>query len=331
LILKIRNEVTVGALTLIGIVTLILGYNYLRGNDVFTRTQKIKINFPNTTGLYTANSIVINGLEVGRVSEINLASDPAHQVIVTVNLPHDLFIPDDSKFQIMSVDLLGKKAITITKGTSTKPLSTDKIYMGLSSVDMIAELTQQIVPLKDKAETLMGTLDTMMKDVHIALGKGENSNLNVAMKEVTSALKSANKLLANVSTLMSAEKGNIQSLIKNADGVMLNANTLTKKLADNSQKIENILADIEKFSGNISELELKETIESAKKTLTEISNLLASVNEGQGTLGKIVKDESLYTSIDSTINTLNSLLKDVQANPKRYVSLSLIERKDKKK
>jgi phospholipid/cholesterol/gamma-HCH transport system substrate-binding protein len=130
---------------------------------------------------------------------------------------------------------------------------------------------------------------------------------------------------------MSAEKGNIQSLIKNADGVMLNANTLTKKLADNSQKIENILADIEKFSGNISELELKETIESAKKTLTEISNLLASVNEGQGTLGKIVKDESLYTSIDSTINTLNSLLKDVQANPKRYVSLSLIERKDKKK
>lgn len=327
--MKVRHEVTVGALTFMGIVLMILGYNYLKGNELFSKNYTYKINFANTTGLYPANSIVINGLEVGRVKEIKLANDLANQVIVTISLPKDLFIPEDSKFTIESLDLLGKKAISIVRGQGSTNLSEDKIYQGVVPQDMFSAITEQLTPISAKADKLLGSLDTMINDVHNAIGKGENSNLKKTMDNVTVTLENANKVLADVSNIFQQQKGNIENLIKNADGVMANTNEITKKIADNSQSIDNILKNFETLSNKVSQADIESTINSAKSTLEEVTKLLAAINDGQGTLGKIAKDENLYLSIDSTINSLNSLLKDFQAHPKRYVSFSLIERKNK--
>lgn len=308
---------------------MILGYNYLKGNEIFSKNYFYKINFPNTTGLYPANSVVINGLEVGRVKEIKLAGDLNHQVIVTISLPKALVIPEDSKFTIESLDLLGKKAISIVRGNSSTLLSEDKVYQGNVPKDMISALSEQLEPVAEKANKLMTSLDTMLNDVHNALGKGENSALKKTMDNVTATLANANKLLAEVSGIFAQQKGSIESLIKNADGVMTNTNQITKKIADNSQSIDNILKNFETLSQKVSQADIENTINSAKTTLEEVSTLLAAINEGQGTLGKIAKDENLYHSIDSTINSLNALLIDFKKNPKRYVSLSLIERRNK--
>lgn len=327
--MKIRHEVTVGALTILGIVLMILGYNYLKGNEIFSKNYFYKINFPNTTGLYPANSVVINGLEVGRVKEIKLSEDLNHQIIVTISLPKALAIPEDSKFTIESLDLLGKKAISIVRGTNPTLLSEEKIYQGNVPKDMISALSEQLEPVAEKANKLMTSLDTMLNDVHNALGKGENSALKKTMDNVTATLVNANKLLAEVSGIFAQQKGSIESLIKNADGVMTNTNQITKKIADNSQSIDNILKNFETLSQKVSQADIENTINSAKTTLEEVSTLLSAINEGQGTLGKIAKDENLYHSIDSTINSLNALLIDFKKNPKRYVSLSLIERRNK--
>ncbi len=327
--MKIRHEVTVGALTFLGIVLMILGYNYLKGNEIFSKNYFYQINFANTTGLYPANSVVINGLEVGRVKEIRLAQDTKNQVIVTISLPKDLKIPEDSKFTIESLDLLGKKAISIVRGISASNMSEDIIYQGTVPADMFSAITDQLTPIAEKADKLLVTLDTMINDVHIAIGKGENSALKKTMDNVSATLENANKVLGEVSALFAQQKTSIESIIKNADGVMANTNEITKKIADNSQSIDNILKNFETLSNKVSQADIENTINSAKTTLEEVSTLLAAINEGQGTLGKIAKDENLYHSIDSTINSLNSLLKDFQANPKRYVSFSLIERKNK--
>lgn len=327
--MKVRHEVTVGALTFLGIIMMILGYNYLKGNEVFSKNYFYQINFPNTTGLYPANSVVINGLEVGRVKEIKLADDLNNQVLVTISLPKKLVIPEDSKFKIENLDLLGKKAISIERGISSSLLQEGKIYQGQIPTDMINSITSQITPIAEKADKLIGSLDTMINDVHIALGKGENSALKKTMDNVSATLENANKVLTEVSKIFEAQKSSIDNIIKNADGVMANTNTLTKKIADNSEDIDKIIKNFETLSSKVSQADLEATINSAKKTLEEISILLASINEGQGTLGKLVKDENLYYSVDSTINSLNFLLKDLQKNPKRYVSFSLIERKNK--
>jgi phospholipid/cholesterol/gamma-HCH transport system substrate-binding protein len=327
--LKVRNEVSVGALTLISLVILILGYNFLKGNDVFSRSNKFLINFENTMGLYPANAIIINGLEVGRISKIKLADDGVHKILVEISLPQDLNIPDDSRFKIESLDLLGKKGISINLGNSRSYLKEGVIYQGEAPIDFLGSLSDQINPIKEKAETLMVTLDTMLKDVHRAIGYGENSALKQTISEVTATLAGANKLIADVSNIIAKEQAQIEGIIRNADGVMANANVLTKKLADNSDKIDGILADLNTLTGKVSRIELEETLASAKSALDEVNTLLQGMNNGEGTLGKIVKDENLYGRVDSTISTLNFLLQDLQQNPKRYVSFSLIERKNK--
>lgn len=327
--MKVRHEVTVGALTFLGIIMMILGYNYLKGNEIFSKNYSYQINFPNTTGLYPANSVVINGLEVGRVKEIKLADDLKNQVLVTISLPKNLIIPEDSKFKIESLDLLGKKAISIERGLSASLLQEGIIYQGQIPTDMISSITSQITPIAEKADKLIGSLDTMINDVHIAIGKGENSALKKTMENVSATLENANKVLADVSHIFESQKSSIDNIIKNADGVMANTNVLTKKIADNSESIDQIIKNFETLSQKVSQADLESTINSAKGTLEEISKLLAAINEGQGTIGKLMKDENLYYTVDSTINTLNFLLKDLQANPKRYVSFSLIERKNK--
>jgi phospholipid/cholesterol/gamma-HCH transport system substrate-binding protein len=327
--LKVRHEVTVGALTVLGIVLMILGYNFLKGNEIFSKNYSYLINFPNTTGLYPANSIVINGLEVGRVKEIKLATDNKNQVIVKISLPKDLAIPEDSKFSIESLDLLGKKAISIERGISNNLLAEDKIYQGTVPGDMFAEIKSQIEPIAEKAEKLLASLDTMINDVHNAIGRGENNAIKKTMDNLTITLETANKMLADVSSVFDKNQDKINNIILNADGLMANANEITKKIADNSQSIDTIIKNLDTFSSKMSRLDLENTVNTTKKTLEEASTLLASINNGEGTLGKLAKDENLYKSIDSTINSLNFVLRDLQANPKRYVSFSLIERKNK--
>ncbi len=327
--MKIRHEVTVGAMTILGIVFMILGYNYLKGNDVFSRTSIFKINFKNTTGLYKANSVVINGLEVGRVKDIALANDGVNTVIVSIALPERMQIPDDSKFTIENLDLLGKKAVSIKVGESKNSLERDVIYQGESIDDLFSAINDQITPIAEKTDRLLSSLDTMINDVHLAIGKGENSALKQTMNSVTEALHHANQVLSDISGVFANEKGNIENIIQNADSIMLSMKVITANIASNNENIDSILSNFTALSGKLAEADIEKIINSAKSTLEEISTLLATINEGKGTLGKLVKDENLYFSIDSTINSLNALLTDLKANPKRYVSFSLIERKNK--
>lgn len=328
--MKVRNEITVGALTIISVVVLILGYNFLKGNDVFQDTVKYSIEFENVTGLYTANSVMVNGHEIGRVSNISInPNSPDQHILVEISLPSDITIPDDSKFSIASLDLLGQKCISVKMGKSPDNIVSGVIYKGEKNVDLIQSLTEQLDPIKNKTEKLLTSLDTMLVDVHAAIGTGENNNLKKTITELNTTLSKANVLIADVSSVISKEKDHIENIISNADSITMNANTLTKKLAENSNKIDKILADIEQFSGKVSKIELEETIKSAKSALDEVNVLLKAMNAGEGTLGKIVKDENLYARVDSTVSSLNFLLKDLQQNPKRYVSFSLFGGKNK--
>lgn len=328
--MKVRNEITVGALTIISVVVLILGYNFLKGNDVFKDSVKYTLEFENVTGLYTANSVMVNGHEIGRVSNISInPKSPDQHILVEISLPSDIKLPNDSKFSIASLDLLGQKCVSVSMGKSPDPIVPGVIYKGEKNVDLIQSLTEQLDPIKNKTEKLLTSLDTMLVDVHAAIGTGDNNNLKKTITELNTTLSKANVVIADVSSIITKEKAHIENIIANADSITLNANTLTKKLAENSDKIDKILADIEQFSGKVSKIELEETIQSAKSALDEVSALLSAMNAGEGTLGKIVKDENLYARVDSTVSSLNFLLKDLQQNPKRYVSFSLFGGKNK--
>lgn len=321
--MKISNEVSVGAFTIISIVIFVLGYQFLRGQEVFSRKQVITVVFPDATGVYEANMVIFNGVPIGRISRINYRNDnPDMPVIMKLALERDLNIPKDSHFEIQTLDLLGKRAIAFIPGRSSELIGKDDILQGSMKADMLSEVTKELKPITDKAELLLGSIDTLVKDVHKALGPNEQNAIAASLKSAQSALENLNNITARVNRILISQESNLE-------GTLGNMKKLSDNLAGNTDKLDNIISNIDKFSNEIGQLELQSTIESAKTTLTQINNLLDGINEGQGTLGKIVSDDSLYESINEAIGSLNFLLTDLQKNPKRYVSFSLIERKDK--
>jgi phospholipid/cholesterol/gamma-HCH transport system substrate-binding protein len=321
--LKVSNEVTVGALTIISIVIFVLGYQFLRGQEVFSRKQLITVVFPDATGVYEANMVTFNGVPIGRISKISYRNDnPEMPVIMKLALEKELAIPKDSRFEIQTLDLLGKHAIAFVPGSSKEMVGKDDVLKGSIKADMIAEVTKELKPITDKATALLTSIDTLVKDVHKALGPAEQNSISATIRSAESAMSNLNTITVKVNKILTSQEGNLE-------GTLANIKKLTDNLAGNTDKLDNIISNIDKFSNEVGQLELASTIESAKNTLTQINNLLESLNEGQGTLGKMVTDDSLYKSIDEAIGSLNSLLTDLQKNPKRYVSFSLIERKDK--
>ncbi|MBX7226544.1 MAG: MlaD family protein [Chitinophagales bacterium] len=325
-----KNEVKIGALTLITIVILVLGYRYLKGEDIFTKTQTVKVAYSDVLGLYEANPVYYKGLLIGKISTIELGSGvDSLPVLLELSLDDDVKIPEDSKFEIVSLDLFGKKGISFEPGKSSQ-LVGDKIIRGSVKSDLLASVAQTLSPITAKAEVLVSSLDTLVNNLNAALGKGDKNYLGMSLKSLSTALESVNGLTANVNGLVNAEKGNIDAVMGNAKKLTGNLNTLTEKLNANTGKIESILANFDTLSGKINQVDLEGTIGEVKKTLGELSGIVEQINNGNGTISKLIKEDGVYKDIDKAIKSLDALLVDLKANPKDYVSISLIERKERK-
>jgi len=323
---NVKQEISVGALTLVGLAVLILGFKYLKGDNVFTRERSFVVNFSDVTGLYESNAIMANGHEVGRVKDISMSKDPRYQVLVTLQTSEDIFIPDDSKFKIISVDLLSKKGIAIEMGKSKQQVREGVVYPSEPTTDMFAEISNSLTPVTEKAAKLMDSLNFVITDLHNAIGRGEASALKQTFAEVNTTLKTANHSLQSVTSILDKNSGKINNIVTNADSIIANFNILSGKLASNSAKIDNIVANAETLTGNLSKVDLEKTVNDITKTIQDVNKLLTQITDGDGTISKIIKDEGLYNNIDSTISSLNFLLQDLQKNPKRYVHFSLIDR-----
>jgi phospholipid/cholesterol/gamma-HCH transport system substrate-binding protein len=328
--LKVSNEIKVGALTIIAIIILVLGYRFLKGEDLFARTQTVNVRFENVLGLYDSNPVYLNGLSVGKISSIEIDNKvDSLPVGVVLEIDGDIKIPNDSKFEIINVDLLGAKGISFTPGKSSKLYSEDIDFAGSNKPDMIANLTKEIAPIADKASILMTSMDDLVLKLNSSLGTGDKNYLGMSLKSLSTALESVNGLAANANTLIKSETGNIDAVMVNAKKLTDNLNTLTAKLNANTGKIDNILSNFDTLSGKLNVIDLEGTVNEVKKTLSELGGVVDQINNGDGSISKLLKEDGVYTDITKAIKSLDELLIDVKVNPKRYVSLSLIERKDK--
>jgi phospholipid/cholesterol/gamma-HCH transport system substrate-binding protein len=319
--LKNKTEIAVGAMTIIGITAFILGYKFLKGEDIFTRSHTVVVAAERANNLMPSNLVYENGVAIGSVSEVSLSTSPnfMHQAIFVLKLNSDVVVPKDSKFKIYGLDPLGKMGITLLRGKETEMASiqdTLLCYVGGNAID---EGVGVITALKPKLDSLLGNVNTLIENMTVTLGKGENSLLTKAVNDLSSTLKSVNKMTENLNSTLDREKDNLH-------GILTNVNELTAKFNAESDKLDSILSNFQTISGKLAGADLEGIIGSAKTTLEELQSTLKKVNEGDGSIAKLLNEDGAYQDITKTINTLNDLLSDIKSNPKKYISLSLIDR-----
>lgn len=309
--MKISNEVKVGIAVLITIAGFIWGLNYLKGTDLFATTNKYFVVYKNINGIVKSNPVIMNGYKIGKVDNIEYMDDKSGRLIVTLKIDDDIFVPKSSNAVIISSDLLGSKAIELEFGNDGVPAKNKDTLVG----DVESGLTEQIKPLKNKAEGLVTSLDSLS----FALAQILNDNSRNSLNKTFANLE---KISSGLDQLINADNSHLRSFIANADGVAGNLNK-------NSNNISSILNNVNSLSDSLSRLQLNATIERLNKTVSELSDILAKIEKGQGSLGKLVNNDSLYTNLNNAAANLDKLMIDLKANPSRYVHVSVFGRKDK--
>lgn len=303
--MKISKEVRVGFFSLLAIALLIWGYNFLKGTNILYKHKTIYTIYPSVAGLAKSSPVLINGFQIGVVQSIYFHPNNSGKIVVEMVFSEtDFIIPNNSIASLVSMDFLGSKAIAIKLGTSkTNILSEDTLIADLEK-SMIDDVSEQVLPLKDKAEKLMVSLDKTV------------TQLDVVLKEVEEVLNDRNKQRFSEALL------NLSATINSYKEVADNMNQSMKNL-------QPTLKNFRTFSDSLVALQMNTTLTKAQATFDDLSFIMAKIKNGEGSMGQLINNDSLYLNLQAATKDMDKLLIDMKENPKRYVHFSVFGRKDK--
>jgi phospholipid/cholesterol/gamma-HCH transport system substrate-binding protein len=312
--MKIPNETKIGALTAVSITLLILGYNFLKGKDLFVQTKRIYAVFKNVEGVETSNAVTINGLEVGSVYQLSELDKDLNGIVVTINLKKDVNIPKDS-YASISPGLINSSSITITKGGATSYLANGDTLATQDKASFFSQVQQNINPIVAHLNGTLGSLDSLVEVIGSMFDSKTKNNFSAIFAHLASST-------ASLETLLNMETGALGKSLNNLD-------SFTGNLARNNDHINSVLSNLDRTTSKLADAKIQEAVESIQSTMTALKTVIDKVNSSNGTLGMLLNDKKLYLNLESTSRSLNTLLDDVRMHPKRYVNISVFGRKDK--
>jgi len=322
--MKIKKEVKVGFIMLLSIGLLFWGANFLKGMNILNKSRHFYSVYQQIGGLSTSNPVLINGFKVGQVEEIKFLPDYSGELVVkfAITDPH-FAIPKDTKAKITS-DLLGSKSIQLQLGRSSIAAQSADTLTSDIEPTLSDAVNQQIAPLKAKAEDLIQQVDSAILIVSSIFNDKARTDLNSSFSSIRSSLEIFERTMGRVDVLVIEERQHIKNIFKNIESI-------TKNFAENNEKLTATLDNVEAITDSLAGSNLKETVANASIAMQQVAELMEKVNSGQGSLGALMNNDTLYTNIEAAANDLDKLLLDMRLNPERYVHFSIFGRRNKNK
>ena len=320
-----KKEVKVGIIVLIAIGVFIYGFNFLRGHNLFNPQRKLYAVYPKIDGLLEANPLLLNGFKIGQVNKIELREkNGVYDVLVTFFISSEVDIPTNSTAKIVSSDLLGSKAVEVVFSKNPDFVKDGDYLVGESEDDIKTSVNKQIAPLQKKAEQLISSIDSVMQVVTQVMNANVRQNLITSFESIKNTIITLEHTTYKVDTLLSKEQYAIADIIQKVSSI-------TTNIANNNEKLSNVINNFSNISDSLAKANVKKTIEETNKALVDANLILAQINSGQGTMGKLIKNDSLYNNLNKSSEDLDKLLKDLRINPERYMHISVFGRKDRNK
>ncbi|UKM64146.1 MlaD family protein [Flavobacteriaceae bacterium GSB9] len=308
--MKITREVKTGILVVLGIALFVFGFNYLKGQNLFDKSITLYTTYDNVEGLTPSMPVTINGLSVGKVTNITFKDDGSGKLMVELLVNSDFPFSKNSKAELYETGLIGGKAIAIVPAFDGAEQAKNGDLLKGSTKDGLSELVnQRLTPLQEKIEKMMVSADGVLTNMNDVFDEKTKTNLKNSIAELSSTIKSFKGTSESINEMVESNK-------KNIDSVLSNANKLTVNLAAITNKV--------------SESNLDKTIADLESTLSNFNQIMGGMENGNGSLGKLLKDEGLYNNLEGATLQLEQLLQDMKLNPKRYVHFSLFGRKAKR-
>jgi phospholipid/cholesterol/gamma-HCH transport system substrate-binding protein len=315
--MKIKNETKVGILAAFAIALLIIGYNFLKGNSIFSSETTLYAKYTRVDGLTVSKPILINGYQIGRVAKLELQGDGS--IIATLSVNSKYEIPENSIARLEGTDLLGSKAIVMSLGNSKK-MAEDGFTL---NANVEKGLMEQVQPVQKKAELIIGKMDSILSSVNSILNPNFQKNVDKSFNSIAGTLASLETTSKKVDALVGSESARIQAIFKNVEGITANLN-------NNNQKISDILTNINTVTDKFAAANFKQTLDNANNAIADLQSVISGIKNGKGSLGLLLNDDKMYQNLNNASKNLDELMIDLKANPKRYVHFSVFGGGNKK-
>lgn len=306
--MKLSKEIKTGILAIGAILLLIFGYSFLKGTNLFENHREFFVKYQNVEGLAIAAPVTINGLTVGKVQDISFANEKGI-LVVKFSVEKDFDFSKNSIVRIYSTGLIGGKSLGIFPQYDAANIAkSGDTLVGDIEDGMLTAVTKALGPLEKKVGNTLATVDTLLHNVNDIVDENTRENLKEAIINLNKTLSSFSGVSENLNQILATNTGKLDDTFTNLD-----------KTADNLGRLTDSLA----------QLETGKLVADLQNVVDKMNEIVTGVDNGEGSIGKLLKDDKLYENLEGASRQLEQLLQDVKLNPKRYVHISVFGKKGK--
>lgn len=311
--MKLNNETKVGILAAIALSMFFLGFNLLKGNKVFQSGFELKSYYTNIEGLATGNPVIYNGYRVGSVKAIDMdEQDGLLEVIFS--LDKGLEIPHDSKAIITSADLLGSKAIQLERGLSREAAENGGVLTGEVAPDLQDVVLEKVFPITEDVSDLIKQMERFMGWMNNTMDASAANKIDMILDEFVSTTRNFSRSSYRVDTLL----GSVQSTVRGT-------NRMIRTLSDQAETLGKVMDNTARFTDSLAAASgsVKSIVESSASMVESMDGITRDINEGKGSLGKLVKDDKLYRDLEYVVSQVDTLVENINESGRIPVDLNL--------
>ncbi|WP_224490181.1 MlaD family protein [Robertkochia flava] len=304
--MKLSRELKTAIIIIGGILLFVLGFTFLKSSSLFDSSKTFYAVYQNVNGLTAGTSVDINGLAVGSIKDIRFV-DERGNLVVTFTVSKDFEFSENSEVEIYDTGIIGGKSLRIIPVFDGGPTAKSGDTLVSSIKPGITDLvTQRLNPLQEKLEMLLTSADTVLVGMDKVMNPESRENLRSGIENLNDVLVNVKSVSGKLDQFLDDNKENLGTSLEN---------------------VGRLTANLAKVSDTIAEADLGKTIRALESTASNLNEMISKIQQGDGSLAKLINDEKLYNNLNSASGELQLLLEDMRVNPKRYVHFSLFGKK----
>jgi len=305
--LKINNEIKTGILAIFAIGLFVFGFSYLKSNDIFVSDRTFYAVYSDVEGVVNGTPVTVNGFPVGSVQKISFYNNK--DLLIKFRVENDIKFSKNSLAQIYETGLIGGKAIAILPANDNARIAITNDTLKTSIAPGLTDLVnKQITNLQDKIESMIMSADSVLHKINRVF----DDSTRVSLRNSVSGF---NQTISDLKATSSLIKSIVESNKSDIDLTLNNVTDISKDLSD--------------FSSTLNNSGFDQTLINFKKSSEDLSEILKDINRGQGTITKLINNDSLFNNLNDASKSIDLLLEDIRLNPNRYIHFSIFGKKNK--
>ena len=305
--MKNKNEIKTGVLVLLGIGLFVFGFSYLKSNDIFVSDRTFYAVYDDVEGVVNGTPVTVNGFPVGSIQDISFFKN--NSLLVKFRVENDIKFSINSIAQIYETGLIGGKALAIIPANDNSRTAVYNDTLASSVAPGLTELVnEKLTPLQENIESMIVSANNVLDKVNSIFDDPTRANLRTSVSDFSETIKDLKETSKMIKSVMKSNKLSIDQTITN---------------------VLDISTDLSEISKTINQSELSATMKNFKNSSEGLSRVLNNINEGNGTISKLIDNDSLFQNLNDASKSIDLLIEDIRLNPKRYIHFSVFGKKNK--